>query len=199
MGMDVYGLNPQRNTAKPEILIDYSDNEGWADWDKLKEANKTEEYHEARDSWDDENPGRYFRNNVWWWRPLWDYVCFVCDDILNEEDQEGGHSNSGHQINEKKAEVIASRLKIYIENGDVHHYERERQKALDDMPDEECSICEGTGKRQEPPVTGAGDVECNGCQSKGSRRPFNTQYPFDVDNVREFIKFCEQSGGFQIC
>ena len=21
--------------------------------------------------------GEYFRNNVWWWRPLWDYCCEV--------------------------------------------------------------------------------------------------------------------------
>ena len=39
MGMDVYGLNPKRNTAKPEILIEYTDDEGWTDWDKLGKNN----------------------------------------------------------------------------------------------------------------------------------------------------------------
>ena len=145
------------------------------------------------------NPDKYFRNNVWWWRPLWNYVCFICHDILDDEDCEEGHHNGGHQIDEKKAEVIASRLNLYIENGEAENYAKGRQAALDAEPDEDCETCAGTGRRKDPPEIGAGDMKCNACAGKGSRRPFNTNYPFDVDNVREFIKFCEQSGGFEIC
>ena len=43
MGMDVYGLNPRRNTAKPEILIEYMDDEGWTDWEKLGKNNTKDE------------------------------------------------------------------------------------------------------------------------------------------------------------
>ena len=199
MGMDVYGLDPKRNTAKPEILTEYviesGDMKGWTDWERLKKEDKKDDYFEAKDEWDDSNPGTYFRNNVWYSRPLWDYVCFACDDILDEEDANAGHSNSGHQIDEKKAELIAAKLKVLIENGDVSFFATERQKALDDMPDVECEICNGTGLRKDMKI----DNGCNGCQGKGARRPFNTQYPFDIDNVKEFAKFCEQSGGFEIC
>ena len=194
MGMDVYGLNPKRNTAKPEILIDYVV-DGWTQWDAVKADNKLDEYLEAQEAWERDNPGRYFRNNVWWWRPLWTYVCFICDDVLNDEDQEKGHSNSGHQINEKKAEVIASRLNLYIENGEAEYFAKERQAALDAEPDEDCELCNATGKRNDEHVKG----ECNGCQGKGTRRPWNNNYPFDIDNLKEFAKFCEQSGGFEIC
>ena len=41
--------------------------------------------------------------------------------------------------------------------------------------------------------------QCNGCQGKGSVRPFSTNYPFDLENLKEFADFCEQSGGFEIC
>ena len=207
MGMDVYGLNPKRNTAKPEILTEYLDDEGWTDWERLKRNNTVNEegeevmseeyeaYWEAHHQWEEDNPGRYFRNNVWWWRPLWNYVCFICDDILDEEDQNNGHGNGGHQINEKKAEVIASRLNLYIENGEAEYFAKERQVALDAEPDEDCEYCNATGKRDDEYVKG----ECNGCQGKGTRRPWDNNYPFDVDNLKEFAKFCEQSGGFEIC
>ena len=76
---------------------------------------------------------------------------------------------------------------------------KERQAALDAEPDEDCEICNGTGKRKKPPEVGAGDVKCNGCQGKGTRRPFSSNYPFHIDNLKEFAKFCEQSGGFEIC
>ena len=39
------------------------------------------------------NPDKYFRNNVWWWRPLWDYVCNTCYDILSEKDMNAGSYN----------------------------------------------------------------------------------------------------------
>ena len=195
MGMDVYGLNPRRNTAKPEILTEYLDDKGWTDWDKLEKEGKKDAYFEAKHEWDESNPGTYFRNNVWWWRPLWNYVCFICDDILDEEDQDNGHGNGGHQINEKKAEVIASRLNLYIENGEAEYFAIERQRALDAVPDEDCEYCNATGKRDDEYVKG----ECNGCQGKGTRRPWDNNYPFDVDNLKEFAKFCEQSGGFEIC
>jgi hypothetical protein len=27
--------------------------------------------------------GKVFKANVWFWRPLWCYVCFVCEGILD--------------------------------------------------------------------------------------------------------------------
>ena len=32
------------------------------------------------------NKGEYFRNNVWWWRPLWNYVSVECSDIITKKD-----------------------------------------------------------------------------------------------------------------
>ena len=80
MGMDVYGLNPTTK-APPRPEHDDFDSEDWkAYFDGQNEA------------------GQYFRNNVWFWRPLWDYVSTACSDYITEEDLENGHSNSGHII-----------------------------------------------------------------------------------------------------
>ena len=56
MGMDVYGLNPKRNTAKPEILIQYTNDEGFTEWDAVKADNKLDEYVEH--CINDSNPNR---------------------------------------------------------------------------------------------------------------------------------------------
>ena len=147
MGFDLHGLNPKRNTAKPEILTEYKTDEGWTDFVKLEEQGLKDKYFKEDDKWEDENPGHYFRNNVWWWRPLWEFICHTCDDILTEQEKEAGSYNDGKEISESKANVIASRLQLYIDNGDAERWGEERQATLDSQEDEECNICEGTGNR----------------------------------------------------
>ena len=66
------------------------------------------------------------------------------------------------------------------------------------MPKESCSICEGTGKRQAPPETGAGDIDCNGCKGEGVKDAWASNYPFEVENVQEFVNFLKECGGFEI-
>ena len=38
------------------------------------------------DKFRSENPGDYFSANAWTWRPIWNFVCEVCPDILTEEE-----------------------------------------------------------------------------------------------------------------
>ena len=63
----------------------------------------------------------------------------------------------------------------------------------------DCYICDATGKRQEPPNTGAGDIDCNGCKGTGKKDDWDKSYPFSENNVRRFANFCLNSGGFEIC
>ena len=56
------------------------------------------------------NKGEYFRNNVWWWRPLWNYVSVECSDIITKKDIERGHFNDNYLITDSKAKKIAERL-----------------------------------------------------------------------------------------
>ena len=165
MGMDVHGLNPViRKEPTSEILKE--------DWTKLSEDDLGK-YFEAKQQHEEDNPGIYFRNNVWWWRPLWDYVwklCGECDEdnsfalaadrIITQEQYEEGHANSGAEINAHQAELIALRLNHAIKMGWVKEYKE--QYDVDTADDE-------------------------------------FEYPFDVDNVKAFANFCKDSGGFQIC
>ena len=64
----------------------------------------------------------YFRNNVWWWRPLWKFVVDSCSDILTDHDAHSGQFNDGHVISEFKAVAIATRLLQMKEDGDIDKY-----------------------------------------------------------------------------
>ena len=68
--MDVYGLNPT-TTAPAQPNHDDFDSEDWKAY------------------WEGQSlSGQYFRNNVWWWRPLWNYVANLCSEVITEEDPE---------------------------------------------------------------------------------------------------------------
>ena len=99
MGFDLSGVNPKRHTERSEYEFygDESINTHNVDNEEIRRKywNEWEKYH-------DENPGIYFRNNVWYWRPLWQYVTVSCDDILTEKDMERGDYNDGHIISKTK-------------------------------------------------------------------------------------------------
>ena len=182
MGFDLYGLSPETDIPKPEVT-------NWQD----------KEQTEAYFAYQENTPGSYYRSNVWWWRAMWDYVCNVCDDILTDKDMEGGSFNDGHVISKTKSKRIASRLKKLDKNDEIKAYEEAYIKSLGEMELEECDICDGTGKRKEAPKVGAGKIKWNGCQGKGKKKSWTTNYPFSRDFTMNFAEFCEKSGGFEIC
>jgi len=145
----------------------------------------------------DAEVGEYFRNNVWWWRPLADYILEVTPAIASK--CKYWHSNDGDGLTKTQALALADVLQGEIDNGSCAEYARFRENQHKALPDEPCTICGGTGKRAEPPQTGPGDRPCNVCGETGTRRPWATMYPFSVENVQAFVEFCHHSGGFRIC
>jgi hypothetical protein len=140
--------------------------------------------------------GKYFRNNVWWWRPLADYVCEVAPEITAK--CQHWQTNDGDGLNATDSKRLAAVLKQKIAEGHTLAHAQIRAAELLALPDERCTICGGTGYRAEPPECGPGSMPCNGCEAKGRRRPSDTYYPFEVSNVEEFIVFLEACGGFKI-
>ena len=174
MGMDVYGENPKINKKREDFPVyhKYKDMD-WKDKEKdFKENNKLQDqYHKEWADFEGANPGTYFRNNCWLWRPLWDY-CYhlegdvnTVDWIISEKLYEEGHHNSGAGLDAKHAKKLGQSLLLAIHRGDTIKYQAEymeEQEALD-------------------------------------KDDFNRHYPFDIENVKEFAEFCIDSGGFKIC
>ena len=185
MGFDLSGMNPNLTTPEPTLppFTERTDKQ-WA------------EYHD----WQEDNCGVYFRNNVWWWRPLWSFVTGMCANILTEKDIRLGGYNDMHKISKTKAGKIAKRLHSMIEDGRVKECEDVHNKELASLEQVDCDTCGATGRRNKPPKPGAGDYqECNGCNGTGKKDDWAKSYPFSEENVREFANFCSNSGGFRIC
>ena len=177
MGYDLYGVSPvmhEINEDKYSIYNKYVNLE----WDERKQAfeedDAEERYYAEMTLREEENPGVYFRNNVWWWRRLWQFTCMECDDFLDSEDIQGGDNNDGHVITEEKASAIAKRLQEKIDDGTAAEFERQVNEYQESV-----------------------EKDDNGWPK--SDNDFMANYPFSVGNVQRFIEFCSESGGFEIC
>ena len=163
MGFDLYGLNPENpnKAVKPEQI----------DWSKKPTEKEKSAYFDAVDDFQIEVVGSYFRANVWYWRPIWSFVCGACNDILTENDMERGSFNDGHKISKTKAKRIATKLRKNLKNGHIHE--------LCDRYEKNRSMLKLANK-----------------DDKKLSSTFS--YPMNTENFEEFQRFCENSGGFEI-
>ena len=220
MGMDVHGLNPKQNKTLEEfpILKKYKEMDFKERWKKLDSDDALQKmYWKEQTDWEEANPGVYFRNNVWWWRPLWNYCWYIAEELLERNlrvkeygtDEDGdtdfekyewkpatydeGHGNSGVGLDAEHAKELGEMLMATVADGSALQYQADYMQMLEDMPLETCTYCNGNNRGRNKMK------DCNVCGGTGKVKNFNTQYPFDVDNVEEFAKFCIESGGFEIC
>ena len=158
--------------------------------------------------------GEYFRNNVWWWHPLWEYCLTQHGDICAKVTE--GHYNSGDGLDADDAKALGAALLADIETGATAKYEAEYNTLLSSLPLHDCTFCEGTGIRGDEvgmksgmPTRALDEAAailygrthgwCNACQGSGKEPDWATNYPFNVANVREFAEFLLECGGFEIC
>ena len=207
MGYDVYGLNPKVNKVPPTILSKFYDENGWNNWDEMNENDK-KLYFEAQNEHQDVNPGEYFRANVWFWRPIWNFVCASCDDFLSDDDINAGLSNSGDEICKTKANRIASRLRRLDKQGIIQTWEDEMMvpfneaKAFNKKVDAELDVFQDKmrskyGDNIAP--AGYDDNDKATWDSIYSKRSWASSYPPSRDEIVKFGVFCGESGGFSIC
>ena len=134
MGMDVYGLNPKMNkkmsdfpTLEKMTKLEKENkwNEKWEILDNVTELR--EKYWKERDEYEKTNKGVYFRNNCWWWRPLWDFCYNVAKNspfpsLISHELWDSGHCNDGAGLNDEDAKLLAAFLLQAIEDGFADDY-----------------------------------------------------------------------------
>jgi len=152
--------------------------------------------------------GEYFRNNNWWWRRLADFVC-EHTGCVEEKDKKSWQHNDGHEVSEEQAKQIALQLKALIKNGKVSQVIKSVEIEMEEAEHnnkfvDRChkmladKVEKETGKTNLAPAEYPKDDHdtWDWIQSKYS---YGSSYPFTMENVEEFIKFCEDSRGFKIC
>jgi hypothetical protein len=117
MGMDIYGLKPKVKGKRPEI-----------DWNKPTTEEERNKYFKKLEKFEAENVGYYFRNNVWFWRPLANLITVLNEEWLTEEQKERLQDNSGFEFSEEEAIKIKLSLEKAINSGWLKKAEKQWKK-----------------------------------------------------------------------
>ena len=151
--------------------------------------------------------GEYFRNNVWWWHPLWSYCCHISPELAGKV--ESGHDNSGDGLDAVDSRKLGFIVQQSVTTGAAQEYVDEYHIDSASLPDEPCfcvkqSIFEVFSMSGDIPFPKSSEdkipnPECHTCKGSGMQRNWNTNYHIDVDNIQSFADFLIDCGGFQIC
>jgi len=201
MGMDVYGLCPTVHigTKKPERPKDL--HEGASE-------EVVKKYFKEEDEYENKNPGVYFRNNCWWWRPLANFIIEKCDWLTTEQ-KERLHDNSGFEFSQHEAGTIADTLQKMVDDGTAAEREEvnrremkvaeEWNKGLGQQQDVlEKEAIKETGNAKIVPRDYPKHIYKKWDDLQG-QTDYKAHYPFKEANVKEFICFLRECGGFQVC
>lgn len=158
--------------------------------------------------------GSYFRANVWYWHPLWEYCERAFPEYAGKV--EHGHSNDGDGLDAGDSKALAGAIRESLTNGNAQAYAEERNAYLASLERPTCELCEGTGIRsdkvgvdngmptkelapEQAIILGRTHGWCNACNGDGDKDAWETNYPFDLEVLAEFADFLDECGGFEIC
>ena len=202
MGFDLYGTNPKikAGTKRPE-QIDY----------ETATQEEKEAYFKAVDEYENTNKGVYFRNNVWWWRRLADYI-LEHTKCVDEKDFEKWQHNDGHEVDEETAIQIANQLEYLIKTGHADQYKQEIEKEMQEAKVHNEKVEKMLSELRLEVAKAIGKDNVDNLAPADYPKPLNEKwwdiinqkdyrdsYPFNINNVKEFIEFARNSGGFRIC
>lgn len=148
--------------------------------------------------------GEYFRNNVWWWHPLWDYCCYLDSSLIKRVPY--AHENSGDGLASVASRKLAVKLQQSIDSGEAQKYVDSYYEYINSSPDEPCfcvskSLIEVYSSTAEIPFPASKDPnpDCNICKGSGLQPNWSKNYHINVENIQNFANFLLDCGGFQIC
>ena len=199
MGFDLYGLKPKikKGSVKPPAI----------DWNKCTEGER-DKYFKISNKWEADNVGIYFRNNVWWWRPLADLVIKLCK-LLDEKQKDHLHDNGGYEYNEATAHYIADTLEAFVKSPvakrteiahkkEMKKAEAHNKKVSVKLKALEMDAIAKTGNKKIAPCDYPKDLH-DKWESIYHERDHTDSYPFALKNVKRFTKFLRECGGFSVC
>jgi hypothetical protein len=197
MGFDITGLNPKNieinEPERPDNLFELSQ----------KEQDK---YFEKRELYLNQS-GTYFRNNVWWWRPLAEYVLNYTK-VIPEHEQESWQYNDCTEVSKQNAEMIAQQLDHLIKIGHTKQFEKDYEKTRkkiekhnEKVEKELETFSQSVKKKMKNDNLAPKDFpeeDHKKWEEIYNKRNSSGSYPFSEENVKEFSEFCKNSGGFTI-
>ena len=162
--------------------------------------------------------GKYFRSNVWWWRPLWDYTAQIdrfyseqkdANQLISEELHKSGHYNDGEGLKTKKAcQNLVKRLQWSIDEGLLAEYQKMIDESIKEAKENNANdqkeldalkkkVAKETGEKNLAPRDYP-KKDHDEWETIYKKFDHNDSYPFSQEHVEEWIKFLKYCGGFRI-
>ena len=199
MGFDLYGMNPKikKGSVKPADV----------DFQKSSDA-ELKKWRTSHVKYQNDNVGIYFRNNVWWWRPLADLVEKLCF-FLDDKQKEHLHDNGGYEYDEATAHKIADTLEAFVKSSVAKRTQIEHKKQMKKAEAHNKKVqvkldalkmdaIAATGNKNIAPRDYPKDLN-DKWDSIYCEYDHTSSYPFTLKNVKEFITFLRECGGFTVC
>lgn len=197
MGFDIYGRKPRITTDKPAD-IDY----------KTASKDERNQYWQAISKWEDDNPGYYIRYNCWGWRPVLHLalVAIKYDNLKFNTDFWGMNNGRGLRSQKQCNKLAESMNKLVAvieedlrsphwikvdEDDDKFIFNLDSWSRHDgkEMTDDEHKMLSDKFKYGEYMGT---TVVINDVK-------YDAHYTTSVKQIKRFITFLRECGGFEIC
>jgi len=121
--------------------------------------------------------GKYFRANVWSWRPIHALICALCSDLLDEETLEKiGYNDGAGAADQKTCTEMANRFEQWMEHN--------VQGLSLDIP--------GAKVTEDGRFVTEEEVETN------PELDTRTPYQVEDEHLKEWIEFLRHCGGFGV-
>ena len=190
MGVDIYGISPKLTETKPELPDNYDD---------LSEE-QIQAYWQMRDEWEQSNPGFYFQNNWWHWRPLQmlisvfneAYELHIPEETLKQLGENGGGGVKDKGLCEQLAKCFKEfaddmKLKdkkvVYLNTGWWHLKDSNEPSIKDEILLEILNAKYPGIFFEQPELDGV---------------LYEPSHATNIDNIEDFTIFLENCNGFEI-
>ena len=198
MGMDITGKNPVTRGEAPKEI----------DWFNSSQEEK-DAYMNAKHEFENNNPGVYFRANLWSWRPIAEIIEY-CNNVMGlnlpETFLAGMHYNSGAGLDtqaecHKLADAIDSMIDSKFDGWEYigTNYKLYARKVVD--PEGkifEENLYNNPELVQELEQHLGDDMFIKDGVFEYKGIEYNTAHATSLSHLREFVTFLRECGGFEI-
>jgi len=198
MGMDITGKNPVLRGEAPKDI----------DWFNATQEEK-DAYMNAKHEFENNNPGVYFRANLWSWRPIAEIIEY-CNNVMGlnlpETFLAGMHYNSGAGLDtqaecHKLADAIDSMIDSKFDGWEYigTNYKLYARKVVD--PEGkifEENLYNNPELVQELEQHLGDDMFIKDGVFEYKGIEYNTAHATSLSHLREFVTFLRECGGFEI-
>jgi len=198
MGMDITGRNPKLKSEKPVDI----------DWFNSTQEEK-DAYMNAKHDFENNNPGVYFRANLWSWRPIAEVINY-CNNVMGLNLPEtflgGMHYNSGACLEtQEECDKLADAIDAMIigkfdgwEYIGVNYKLYARKVVNSEGKIFEENLYNNPELVQELEQHLGEDIFVKDGVFEYKDIEYNTAHATGLDHLEDFVAFLRECGGFEI-